>query len=79
MRKTYIIARILKEVEEIRKQIEVMGVKSGKCEHEFEKLSYCCDDDYGIQESTVWGRGYKEKTLCYCKKCGQVFAKDPGC
>lgn len=78
MRKTYIIARILKEVEEIRKQIEIMNVKSGKCEHEFAKLSYCCDADYDIKDSAVWSwdRGYKEKTFCYCKKCGQVFVRD---
>ncbi len=79
MRKTYIVARILKEVEEIRKQIEIMNVKNGKCEHEFAELSYCCDADYDIEYSAVWSwhKGYKEKkTLYYCKKCGQVFVGD---
>ena len=76
MRKTYIIARILKEVEEIRKQIEIMNINNGKCKHKLSELKYYYDDDWDNKGSAVWNEEWKEKTLCYCKKCGQVFARD---
>ena len=76
MRKTYIIARILKEVEEIRKQIEIMNINNGKCKHKLSELKYY--DDWDNKGSAFWNEECKEKTLCYCKKCGQVFVRDKG-
>ena len=49
------------------------------CEHEFEDLYYCSDDDYMIKTRSVWarhGKDFETKRLVFCKKCGQVFAKD---
>ena len=49
------------------------------CEHEFEDLYYCSDDDYMIKTRSVWsrqGKDFEKKRLAYCKKCGQVFVKD---
>lgn len=53
--------------------------KAESCEHEFEDLYYCSDDDYMIKTRNVWARrnkGYGTKRLVYCKKCGQVFVKE---
>ena len=53
--------------------------KAESCEHEFEDLYYCSDDDYMIKTRSVWARHGKDcetKRLVYCKKCGQVFVKD---
>lgn len=53
--------------------------KAESCEHEFEDLYYCSDDDYGAKTKRVWiwcGNGYKTKRLVCCKKCGQVFVKE---
>lgn len=56
-----------------------MPSKAKPCEHEFEDLYYCSDDDYGAKTKRVWvwrGNGYKTKRLVCCKKCGQVFVKE---
>lgn len=56
-----------------------MPSKDKPCEHEFEDLYYCSDDDYMIKTRSVWARHGKDcetKRLVYCKKCGQVFVKD---
>lgn len=53
--------------------------KAESCEHEFENLYYCSDDDYMIKTRKVWARrnkGFGTKRLAYCKKCGQVFVKE---
>lgn len=53
--------------------------KAESCEHEFEDLYYCSDDDYGAKTKRVWvwrGNSYKTKRLVCCKKCGQVFVKE---
>lgn len=53
--------------------------KAESCEHEFEDLYYCSDDDYMIKTRSVWARHGKDletKRLVFCKKCGQVFVKD---
>lgn len=56
-----------------------MPSKDKPCEHEFEDLYYCSDDDYMIKTRSVWARHGKDcetKRLVYCKKCGQVFVKE---
>lgn len=56
-----------------------MPSKAKSCEHEFEDLYYCSDDDYMIKTRSVWARHGKDletKRLVFCKKCGQVFVKD---
>lgn len=56
-----------------------MPSKAESCEHEFEDLYYCSDDDYMIKTRSVWARHGKDletKRLVFCKKCGQVFVKD---
>lgn len=53
--------------------------KTESCEHEFEDLYYCSDDDYMIKTRSVWarhGKDFETKRLVFCKKCGQVFVKD---
>ena len=53
--------------------------KAESCEHEFEDLYYCSDDDYMIKTRSVWarhGKDFETKRLVFCKKCGQVFVKD---
>lgn len=55
-----------------------MPSKAGPCEHEFEDLYYCSDDDYLIREK-VWtfqNSDFVVKRLVCCNKCGQVFVKD---
>ncbi len=52
--------------------------KAESCEHEFEDLYYCSDDDYMIKTRSVWaghGKDFETKRLVFCKKCGQVFVK----
>lgn len=49
------------------------------CEHEFEDLYYCSDEDYLIREKKVWtiqNSDFVAKRLVCCNKCGQVFVKD---
>ena len=56
-----------------------MPSKTELCEHEFDDLYYCSDDDYMIKARSVWswqGKDFEKKRLVYCKKCGQVFVKD---
>ena len=56
-----------------------MPSKIEPCEHEFDDLYYCSDDDYMIKTRSVWswqGKDFEEKCLVYCKKCGQVFVKE---
>lgn len=53
--------------------------KAEPCEHEFEDLYYCSDDDYLIREKKVWtfqNSDFVVKRLVCCNKCGQVFVKD---
>lgn len=53
--------------------------KAESCEHEFEDLYYCSDDDFMIKTRSVWarhGKDFETKRLVFCKKCGQVFVKD---
>lgn len=52
--------------------------KAESCEHEFEDLYYCSDDDYMIKTRNTWachGKDFETKRLVFCKKCGQVFVK----
>ena len=56
-----------------------MPSKTELCEHEFEDLYYCSDDDYLIREKKVWtfqNSDFVVKRLVCCNKCGQVFVKD---
>lgn len=56
-----------------------MPSKARPCEHEFEDLYYCSDDDYLIREKKVWtlqNSDFVAKRLVCCNKCGQVFVKD---
>lgn len=56
-----------------------MPSKAEPCEHEFEDLYYCSDDDYLIREKKVWtlqNSDFVAKRLVCCNKCGQVFVKD---
>lgn len=49
------------------------------CEHEFENLYYCLNDEHSIVTTNVWiqrNKKFKKKHLVCCKKCGQVFIKD---
>lgn len=53
--------------------------KAEPCEHEFEDLYYCSDDDYLIREKKVWtfqNSDFVVKRLVCCNKCGQVFVKE---
>ena len=53
--------------------------KAKPCEHEFEDLYYCSDDYQVTRKRNVWvsrSNGFEKKRFVYCKKCGQVFAKD---
>ena len=47
------------------------------CNHELKRLFYTKDADYNIQTCRVDSENGKNKyTLCYCKKCGQVFVME---
>lgn len=47
------------------------------CNHELKRLFYTSDDDYDIQTCKVELEEEENKyTLCYCKKCGQVFVME---
>ena len=47
------------------------------CNHELKRLFYTKDADYDIQTCRVDSENGKNKyTLCYCKKCGQVFVME---
>lgn len=47
------------------------------CNHELKRLFYTKDADYDIQTCRVDLENEDDKyTLCYCKKCGQVFVME---
>lgn len=49
------------------------------CEHEFENLYYCLNDEHSVVTSNVWvqrNEKFKKNLLVCCKKCGQVFIKE---
>lgn len=67
------------ESEEKQERIQNKESNNGNCEHEFEDLYYCSDDDYSMKTEKVWvwkNKDFKVKRLVCCKKCGQVFIKD---
>ena len=68
--------KIVRALLEIKEQLEIMNINNGKCKHELSELKYYYDDDWGNKGSVVWNKEWEEKTLCYCKKCGQVFVGD---
>lgn len=70
--------KIVRALLEIKEQLEIMNINNGKCKHELSELKYYYDDDWGNKGSVVWDEEWKEKILCYCKKCGQVFVRDKG-
>lgn len=55
---------------------EIIKLLKNHCDHDLEELKYYYDDDWGFKGSIAWDEQGKEKTLYYCKKCGQVFVKD---
>lgn len=67
--------KAIKILEEIATQLRIMNTNNGKCNHELEELKYFYDDDWGVKGNKVWTKQGKEKTLCHCKKCGQVFVR----
>lgn len=56
-----------------------MPSKAEPCEHEFENLYYCLNDEHSVVTSNVWvqrNEKFKKNHLVCCKKCGQVFIKE---
>lgn len=68
--------KIVRALLEIKEQLEIMNINNGKYKHKLSELKYYYDDDWGHQGSAVWNEEWEEKTLYYCKKCGQVFVRD---
>ena len=65
--------KLIKILEEILKQLKIMNTNTEKCNHELEELKYFYDDNWHVKGSKVWTKQGKEKTLCYCKKCGRLY------
>lgn len=68
--------KLIRVLEKIVEQLEIMNSNNGKCKHDLEELKYYYDDDWGKIGSIVWDKQGNEKTFHFCKRCGQVFVKD---